>query len=230
MRLKDYYCREMQFTASIPFSTVAWKKVSEAEQLAASKPVHGKERFQVIIAPSEDVSDYHFHFASRVVRERGRKRINLTIGIFANENFKKIKTSRASRNGARLESWLSGLIERFAAARKLNLSCITRFVFPRTNFAPVLPMPFKGAFGMKDRGDFFNDVSISGVKMEVEKSSVGVGTIYYEVFPGEITMAILFGQRANTGTGFFQRLLEDVSKVAEILVEKKEKNNAVIKA
>ncbi len=87
-------------------------------------------------------------------------------------------------------------------------------------------MPFRGAFGVKDQDGFFDGVSISGVKMEVQKSSVGIGTIYFEVFPEFIGVGIVFYQKTAIGTGFFENLLEDINKLARILVVEKEGTHA----
>lgn len=106
----------------------------------------------------------------------------------------------------------------------LQIDWNARFKFESPPYSPVFPMPFKSPFRIPRGASILGDLSISGLKLEIEKSSAGLETIYFEAFPKFISIGTLFNQSTILKAGVVEQFLRNAATIAALLVKEEQKH------
>ena len=227
MKLKDHHCVELSIKSGIPYDKGSWSRIVRvfdgkegAVRRKNSEPVAVRSQ----LLSSDRKADYHFHFFASRSTEKGGKNIELHISLHPHSSSFVRKIQHKTLKIADLELWLSSLLGKKFEERGLSLDLKTVFVFKRPSFDSVLPVPFQSPFEIPGK-NILGKVSISGLKLRLEDSGVGLKTIYFEPFPKFIGITALFSQKMVLNTGQIEKFLENASKIAILFVKKEKQNN-----
>ena len=222
MKLRDYYCEEIELETSIRYSKPTWDKILELfsrEKTPKARPKN-PTGFRSFFRSSDREVDYHYHVSVDNSSRNKKKAINFSVSLHPDSSSLKKTRKPGAQTIDELGSWLLGLMEPAYSRRALEFRWQAEFVFDRTSFAPVFPMPFKSPMGIPDDGKTIGDLSISGLKFKVEGAGSGLRTIYFETFKKVITVTTIFRATTVLKSGAVEQFLNTAAPVAALFVRK----------
>lgn len=231
MRLRDYHCVRLGIECKIPYDTHFWGKMIKF--FAAKKGIiKRKGRATAIRAVLESIDkdvDYHYHFSADRSSKKRKKTVHLDISLHADKSVHKGRTSRLDYEVPELELWLHDLFGKSIQGHSIRIDWDARFVFDKRSFSSVFPMPFKSPFEIPRGKSLMGEVSISGLKLKIDKSVAGLETIYIEAFPEIIVIGTIFNQKTVLRAGIVEHFLRNAATVARLFI-KEEQNHEIDKA
>jgi hypothetical protein len=233
VKLKDYNCVRINITGSVPYDNDCWKKIVAAidrKKAIVAKRNASRVSVKSIFICSDKNADYHYHFAADKYTEKRSRTIEFKVGIHLNPStFRQVMKKKASPV-ADLETWLLNILGQKFKKRSLDLDLDTTFIFKKPVFDSVLPVPFISPFENLAGKNILGEVSISGLKFKLEKSDIGLKTIYFETFRKFIAIRSSFKQKIILNTGVIENFINSAAKMAALFVKKQEQSNVRKKA
>lgn len=226
MELKEHSCESIGFTTDVSFDLRSWKRLA-AFFTKRDRQFRDLQKSQLISSVLYEAArevDYHYHFSARRFLRQKSQMVHLEVSL--HPNIPRIEEKKKSKEILEraippIEQWISGLLPTSLERKKLQLAWRASFTYSTKRFQPIFQLPFKSPFTIPDKSSTLGEASISGLKLEFQRSDLRLTRVYFEAFPNFLAITTVFNQRVRIQEKLVEAFLIGAEETAMLFVKPK---------
>lgn len=117
------------------------------------------------------------------------------------------------------EKWILDFLPERSRGALLKFTWRAGFRYGLKEFQPIFEIPFKSPFTIPDKGSALGEISISGLKLEFQKSNFGLLRVYIEAFPKFLAIAAIFIQKSKLREDLIQASLVGAERILSLFIK-----------
>lgn len=180
----------------------------------------GKLGFFRLFIPKEE-ADFHVHFHLRMESEERKKNISVNIEFCKNQKHFK---SRKGKKFSYLEDFFPWMSKYFVDFSKVTIYSDIEYTFSNKGYKTIFNLPFPLEVSSDQIG--FEGIKLSGLKLSLTDSKIGVDTIFLDTDEENINVYIeKVAKRFDES--YFDSIFESTSKLATIFIKELKNEKSV---
>ena len=223
MKLKNYNCESGSLNIEFTSTPISWKKIVSclSTEKQNKKYAFGTNKDIVRAYLASEGTDYHYHFTAR----KYKNKIALEFEFHQDSHGVNATKLVDVHSIPKLESFLRELLPNTLQLKPLNLNWHFRFVFSKEKYTPIIDIPFKDPKLMPDKQHMLGNISISGLKIEFDGAPSGIVRIYFEAFPGFISLGTIVQLKIVLNDELLENVISSSYEVSKLFLKKKDQES-----
>jgi len=175
----------------------------------------GKLGFFRLFIPKEK-TDFHVHFHLRMETEKRKRNVSVNIEFCKNQKHFESKTDKQGKKYSYLEDFFPWLSKYFVDFSKVTIYSNIEYSFSNKKYKTIFNLPFPFDISSDQIG--FEGIKLSGLKLSLTDSKIGLDTIFVDTDEDNINVYIEKVAK-HFDESYFDSIFESTSKLATIFIK-----------